>query len=131
KLTKTELLAYYRAADIALVTPIRDGMNLVAKEFCASSIEVDCVLILSEFAGAAAQLGDGALLVNPYDTDGVADALLQACLMSPQEKRSRMKSLRASIRKHDIFRWMRDFMAAAGEEGRTFAKAGQAAEINT
>lgn len=128
KLTKTELLAYYRAADIALVTPIRDGMNLVAKEFCASSIEVDCILILSEFAGAAAQLGEGALLVNPYDTDGVADALLQACLMNPQEKRSRMKSLRASIRKHDIFRWMRDFMAAAGEEERTFAQTGKSAK---
>lgn len=126
KLTKTELLAYYRAADIALVTPIRDGMNLVAKEFCASSIEVECILILSEFAGAAAQLGDGALLVNPYDTDGVADALLQAYLMSPQEKRSRMKSLRQSIHKHDIFRWMRDFMAAAGEEERTFVRPGQA-----
>jgi alpha,alpha-trehalose-phosphate synthase [UDP-forming] len=125
KLTKTELLAYYRAADIALVTPIRDGMNLVAKEFCASSIEVECILILSEFAGAAAQLGEGALLVNPYDTDGVADALLQAYLMSPQEKRSRMKSLRESIQKHDIFRWMRDFMAAAGEEERAIARTGQ------
>lgn len=112
-LTQTELLAYYRAADIALVTPIRDGMNLVAKEFCASSVETECMLILSEFAGAAAQLGDSALLVNPYDIDGVAEALLRAYFMSPQEKRSRMKALRNSIDKHDIFRWMSDFMAAA------------------
>jgi trehalose 6-phosphate synthase len=67
-LSRLELLAYYRAADIALITPLKDGMNLVAKEYCACSIEEDCVLILSEFAGAAEQLGRGALLVNPTTT---------------------------------------------------------------
>ena len=68
-LTRLELLAYYRAADIALITPLKDGMNLVAKEYCACSIEEDCVLILSEFAGAAEQLRNGALLVNPHDIE--------------------------------------------------------------
>ena len=111
-LTTTELLAYYRAADIALVTPLRDGMNLVAKEYCASSIDEERVLILSEFAGAAAQLRDDALLVNPYDIDGVADALRQAVEMSPEEKRTRMRGLRRSIRKHDVYRWVDSFMAA-------------------
>jgi trehalose 6-phosphate synthase/phosphatase len=99
------------------VTPIRDGMNLVAKEFCASSIDRECMLILSEFAGAAAQLGESALLVNPYDTDGVAEALLRAYSMSPREKNSRMQSLRQSICRDDIFRWMNDFMSAAGKAG--------------
>jgi trehalose 6-phosphate synthase/phosphatase len=77
-LSRIDLLAYYRAAHIALVTPLKDGMNLVAKEYCACSIEEECVLILSEFAGAAAQLQRGALLVNPYDIEGVADAIYRA-----------------------------------------------------
>jgi len=74
-LTRSELVAYYRTAEVALVTPFKDGMNLIAKEYCAASLEEDCVLILSEFAGAAAQLQKGALLVNPHDTEGVADAI--------------------------------------------------------
>ena len=77
-LSRLELLAYYRAADIGLITPLKDGMNLVAKEYCTCSIEEDSVLILSEFAGAAAQLYRGALLVNPYDIEGVADAIHRA-----------------------------------------------------
>src|SRR5205085_8231513 len=85
-LSRDELLAYYRAADIALVTPLKDGMNLVAKEYCASSIEEESVLILSEFAGAAAQLNRGAILVNPYDIDGVADALWRAWNMNVEER---------------------------------------------
>lgn len=76
-LTRDDLLAYYRAADIALITPLKDGMNLVAKEYCACSDD-DCTLILSEFAGAAQQLQRGALLVNPYDIEGVADAIYRA-----------------------------------------------------
>ena len=112
-LTRTDLLAYYRAADIALVTPLKDGMNLVAKEYCASSIEEDCVLILSEFAGAAEQLGRGALLVNPYDIEGVADALLHAYEMDAAERRGRMRSMRRSIRKYDVFWWVDSFLDAA------------------
>ena len=112
-LTRLELLAYYRAADIALVTPLKDGMNLVAKEYCASSIESDCVLVLSKFAGAAAELGEGALLVNPYDLEGTADALHLACAMDPNERRARMRRMRHSIRRHDIYHWVNTFMAAA------------------
>ncbi len=112
-LTRLELLAYYRAADIALVTPLKDGMNLVAKEYCACSVEEDCVLILSEFAGAASQLGRGALLVNPYDEEGVADAIRAAYLMDPAERRARMRRLRASIREHDVFWWVDSFLQAA------------------
>ncbi len=112
-LTRVELLAYYRAADIALITPLRDGMNLVAKEYCAASIEEDCVLILSEFAGAATQMRHGALLVNPFDIEGVADALKQAYDMNIRERRARMRRLRRSVREYDIFWWVDSFMHAA------------------
>ena len=81
-LPPTELLAFYRAAEIALITPLKDGMNLVAKEFCACSLEEDSVLILSQFAGAAAQLGRAALVVNPYDVEQTADAIYNAFRMA-------------------------------------------------
>jgi trehalose 6-phosphate synthase len=87
-------------------------MNLVAKEYCACSIEEDCVLILSEFAGAAPQLGRGALLVNPHDIEGVADALLRANEMSVPERQARMRRLQRSIRNHDIFWWVDSFLEA-------------------
>lgn len=106
-----DLIAYYRAADIALVTPLKDGMNLVAKEYCACSEEG--VLILSEFAGAAAQLGTGALLVNPYDTEGVADAIYRAYCMRGEERRARMRRLQRSVHKHDVFWWADAFLRAA------------------
>ena len=112
-LTRTELLAYYRAADIALITPLKDGMNLVAKEYCACSIEEDCVLILSEFAGAAEQLGNGALCVNPYDLEGVAQALRTAYQMPEAERVRRMRAMRRSIRRQDVFAWVDSFLRAA------------------
>jgi trehalose 6-phosphate synthase/phosphatase len=112
-LTPTELLAYYRAADVALVTPLRDGMNLVAKEYCASNISEDGVLVLSEFAGAATQLRRGALLVNPYDIEGVADAIRVACAMDLAERRTRMRRLRHAIRRYDVFWWVDAFLNAA------------------
>lgn len=108
-----DLLAYYRAAQIALVTPLKDGMNLVAKEFCACSIEEDCALVLSEFAGAAAQLQRGALLVNPYDIEGVADAIHEAYYMSPAQRQARMRQMRRSIRNQDIYWWADSFLRAA------------------
>lgn len=112
-LQAVDLLAYYRAAEIALVTPLKDGMNLVAKEYCAASIEEDCVLILSEFAGAAAQLQQGALLVNTYDVEGTADAVWHAFRMEKAERRARMRRLRRSIREQDIFWWADSFLRAA------------------
>jgi trehalose 6-phosphate synthase len=112
-LSRLELLAYYRAADIALITPLKDGMNLVAKEYCACSIEEDCVLILSEAAGAAEQLGAHALLVNPYDVRAVASAIKAAHEMPYAERIRRMRAMRRSIRQHDVYRWVDDFLAAA------------------
>jgi len=105
------LIAYYQAADIALITPPKDGMNLVAKEFCAARSSGDGVLILSEFAGSAVQLQDGALLVNPYDVEGVADALYRAFKMPPAERRERMQRLRRAVRGHDVFHWADTFLA--------------------
>ena len=113
-LTRNELLAYYRAAEIALVTPLKDGMNLVAKEFCACKLNNDGVLILSEFAGAAAESRGGALLVNPYDVVGVADAISMALEMDPAERSSRMRQLRRHFRRNDVYRWSRHFVRAAG-----------------
>ncbi|MGQ0658307.1 MAG: alpha,alpha-trehalose-phosphate synthase (UDP-forming) [Chromatiales bacterium] len=107
-----DLLAYYRAAEIGLVTPLKDGMNLVAKEYCTCSIEEDCVLILSEFAGAAAQLRGGALLVNPFDVEGVAEAIYRAYRMDPEERRRRMRRMRHEIQRRDVFWWVESFLKA-------------------
>jgi trehalose 6-phosphate synthase len=112
-LTNTELLAYYRTAEIALITPIKDGMNLVAKEYCACNIEENGVLVLSEFAGATAQLHRQALVVNPYDVEGVAETLRDAFLMTYDERKKRMHQLRATVRRYDIFRWVESFLDAA------------------
>jgi trehalose 6-phosphate synthase len=112
-LTREDLLAYYRAADIALITPLKDGMNLVAKEYCACSIEEDCVLILSEFAGAAEQLAAGALLVNPYDVRAVAEAIRAAHAMPAAERTARMRGLRRAVRREDVHRWVDGFLRAA------------------
>lgn len=112
-LDRLDLVAYYRAAHIALVTPLKDGMNLVAKEFCACSVDSDGVLILSEFAGAVAQLQHGALLVNPYDLEGTADAIHQACSMAAAERRKRMQLLRRAVSRQNVFRWVNGFLEAA------------------
>ncbi|MCU0574391.1 MAG: trehalose-6-phosphate synthase [Syntrophobacteraceae bacterium] len=111
-LDRSQLAAYYRACDMALVTPLKDGMNLVAKEYCASSTTEDGVLILSEFAGAAVQLHHGALMVNPYDVEGVANAIHEGYRMDLRERKIRMKALRRSIRKHDVFGWVNSFLRA-------------------
>jgi trehalose 6-phosphate synthase len=108
-----EVVAYYRAADIALVTPLKDGMNLVAKEYCAAQVDDNGVLILSEFAGAAAQLQNGALLVNPYDIEGTAESIYSAVNMSQEEKISRMHGLREVVRDSDIFCWVDSILHAA------------------
>jgi trehalose 6-phosphate synthase len=109
-LDRTQLLARYRTSEIALITPLRDGMNLVAKEYCASSVENNGVLILSEFAGAADQLGKGALLVNPYDIESTADAIHQAYVMGSEERYRRMRLLRNEIRRNDVHRWLDSFI---------------------
>ena len=99
-----ELVAYYRMADVMCVTPLRDGMNLVAKEYVASRPGDNGVLVLSEFAGAAQELRQ-ALLVNPYDVDGVADALWRALHLPLPEAQARMQSMRRQVQRYDVFRW--------------------------
>jgi len=107
------LSAYYLAADVALVTPLKDGMNLVAKEYCATRIDGDGALVLSEFAGAAGQLQVGAYLVNPYDVEGVAEALAKALNAEEHERRERMERLRTAIKQADIYQWLDSILEAA------------------
>ncbi|HXY68152.1 MAG TPA: bifunctional alpha,alpha-trehalose-phosphate synthase (UDP-forming)/trehalose-phosphatase [Gemmatimonadales bacterium] len=111
-LPPAELVPLYRRADVALLTPLRDGMNLVAKEYAAAQLEDDGVLILSEMAGAADELQE-ALLVNPFDVEAVADALHRALAMSQDERRARMSALRDRVRANDVHAWVDRFLAAA------------------
>ena len=104
-----ELLAMYRAADVMLVTPFRDGMNLVAKEYVATRYDLTGTLVLSEFAGAATELSD-ALLVNPFDIDGLKSAIVRAVSMPPDEARERMSKLRAAVEANDANGWARGFL---------------------
>jgi trehalose 6-phosphate synthase len=106
-----ELIAYYQAADIALLTPLRDGMNLVAKEFVASQLNDSAVLILSEFAGAAEELTE-ALLVNPYSIDQIATTLKEAVEMPLEEKRRRLVRLRERIESNNLDSWSGKFLSA-------------------
>jgi trehalose 6-phosphate synthase/phosphatase len=108
-LSEKDLAALYLAADVMLVTPLRDGMNLVAKEFVASRVDGDGVLILSEFAGAACEL-DGAVLVNPYDVDAVAAAIQRTLAMTIDERRARMTSLRRRVEEYDVHAWASEFL---------------------
>ena len=108
-LSAEDLVALYRAADVMLVTPLRDGMNLVAKEFIAARVDGDGVLVLSEFAGAAWELPE-ALQVNPYDADGTAEVIYRALTMDPDERRERLAPLRARVRTFDVHRWVASFL---------------------
>ncbi len=110
-LSERDLVTLYRAADVMLVTPMRDGMNLVAKEFVASRTDEDGVLVLSEFAGAASELAE-ALHLNPYDVDRAADMYHWALTMPPDERRARMRGLQRRVFAYDIHRWSRSFVDA-------------------
>jgi trehalose 6-phosphate synthase len=114
-LDREDLLAHYRGCDIAFVTPLKDGMNLVAKEYCACRIDKKGVLILSHFAGAAEQLKSGALLVNPYDVEEVADTILTAFRMSDAERTARMKRMRRVVRDENVFWWLDSFLRAGAK----------------
>lgn len=104
-----ELGALYTLADVALITPIRDGMNLVAKEFVATRTDKKGVLILSEMAGASLEL-NGAILINPTDKRTLAAAIIQALTMDEQEQTQRMQMMQDRIRVYDIFKWTEDYM---------------------
>lgn len=104
-----ELAALYRLAEVALVTPIRDGMNLVAKEYVASRLDQRGVLILSERAGAARELSD-ALIINPTDLSQLVDAMHQALVMPEDEQIARMSAMQALVKRYNVFSWTRLFM---------------------
>ncbi len=110
---KKDLAAFYCAADVMVVTPVRDGMNLVCKEYVACRADLGGSLVLSEFAGAAAEL-TSAFLVNPHNLDGVKDALLAALNIEEAEGRRRMRALRRQVLTHDVDRWARSFLEALG-----------------
>jgi trehalose 6-phosphate synthase/phosphatase len=116
-LSRPQLVALYRAADLMLVTPVRDGMNLVAKEFVASRTDEDGVLILSEFAGAAAEMGE-ALLVNPYDVEAITAAMRRALHMDANERATRMRELRDRVKRQNLHRWTATYLSALGAPGR-------------
>lgn len=105
----SRLVVYYRAADVALVTPLRDGLNLVAKEYVASRIHQDGVLILSEFAGVTCQLPE-ALTVNPYDVEDMSQAIDRALEMPPAEQRQRMQAMQSRLKAENITWWMNEFL---------------------
>jgi trehalose 6-phosphate synthase len=108
---REEMAALYLASDVMLVTALRDGMNLVAKEYVAARFDHDGVLVLSEFTGSADEL-KAALLINPHDIDGLKDAILRAVEMPRPERRKRMKSLRKRVRENDVRHWSETFLAA-------------------
>jgi trehalose 6-phosphate synthase len=110
--SRTVLAGLYRAADVAMVTPLRDGMNLVAKEYLAAQNPEDPgVLVLSQFAGAAKEL-DRALIVNPHETDAVAAALKRALEMPLAERRERHAPMLEQLMEHDIKKWAEDYLSA-------------------
>lgn len=108
---RDELIALYLAADVMVVTALRDGMNLVAKEYVATQVTNQGALVLSEFAGAAQQLSQ-AFLVNPYDIEGMKAALMAALSANPSDNRRRMSALRRQVQRHDLEKWASDFVTA-------------------
>ncbi|HKR51284.1 MAG TPA: trehalose-6-phosphate synthase [Pseudonocardiaceae bacterium] len=108
---RDELVALFVAADVMLVTPLRDGMNLVAKEYVACRTNLSGALVLSEFAGAAAEL-TSAFLVNPHDLDGIKNAIYQAITLDPEVGRRRMRALRRQVMAYDVERWACSFLDA-------------------
>ncbi|WP_169582263.1 trehalose-6-phosphate synthase [Microbacterium thalassium] len=117
---REEMVALFLAADVMLVTALRDGMNLVAKEYVATRIDHRGVLVLSEFAGAADEL-PSAVRINPHDIDGMKDAIMRAIEMPSAEQGRRMRALRKRVIEYDVARWSRSFLAAL--DGAKAAKA--------
>jgi trehalose 6-phosphate synthase len=104
RVTLPTLVAYYRMADLTLVSSVYDGMNLVAKEYVASQVDEAGVLVVNHLAGAAEELS-GALVVNPYDQEGMADSIRRALEMPENERRERMRQMRLHLSTHDIYHW--------------------------
>jgi trehalose-6-phosphate synthase len=121
---RQELVALYRTADVALVTPLRDGMNLVAMEYAACQPEGGTgVLVLSEFTGAAHQIGRGAVLVNPFAIHETAQTLATVLAMSPDARRERLAELQRGVAECEVHGWLeRAIGAALGQERRPRAR---------
>jgi trehalose 6-phosphate synthase len=117
-----ELVAYYLAADVLVVTPFRDGMNLVAKEYVACRKDTG-VLVLSEFTGASHEL-DRAILVNPHDIDDLSGALAQATNMPPPEQAKRIKAMRRKLHRHTVYDWADDLIGAVGKTAKQKVRSG-------
>jgi trehalose 6-phosphate synthase len=117
-----ELVALYLAADVMLVTPFRDGMNLVAKEYVACRADLTGRLVLSEFAGAASELR-GAFMVNPHDLDGIKETIQMALRAGPQEAKERMARMRRKVLRRDVSDWARTFLSALQQESPTTDRA--------
>jgi trehalose 6-phosphate synthase/phosphatase len=111
---RNELVALYRLADVCWVGPLRDGMNLIAKEYVACKGEGDGVLLLSEFAGAAAEMGE-ALFINPFDEERTAEAVARALALEEEERRSRMRALHRRVIRNDVFHWGKRFLETLEE----------------
>ncbi|GGQ52500.1 alpha,alpha-trehalose-phosphate synthase (UDP-forming) [Couchioplanes azureus] len=118
---RAELAALYQTADVMVVTPLRDGMNLVAKEYVAARADASGALVLSEFTGCAAELED-AFLVNPHDVDGLKETLLRAMEADPADLARRMAAMRAHLSSHDIVTWARAYLTALDRTGRVAAR---------
>jgi trehalose 6-phosphate synthase/phosphatase len=108
-ISRSELVAIYQLADVAWISSLRDGMNLVAKEYVACKPGGDGVLVLSTFAGAAAEMGE-ALLINPFDEERTAETVMRALSMSPEEKRDRMGALHERVLRNNVFAWGERFL---------------------
>lgn len=111
---EVELSALYRAADVLLVTPVRDGMNLVAKEFVASRTDDGGVLVLSEFAGAASELAE-AVMMNPFDVDRASEIFYKALTLPADERLARMRALRRRVLSYDVHNWVRSYLESLEE----------------
>jgi trehalose 6-phosphate synthase len=118
---REEMAALYQVADIMVVTPLRDGMNLVAKEYVACRFNDDGALVLSEFAGAADELRQ-AFLINPYDINGMKSTMLEAINARPRDLQRRMKAMRKTVSEHDVSDWASGFLEALSQELPTHHK---------
>ena len=114
-----ELVALYETSDVGLITPLRDGMNLVAKEFVASQVKKDGVLILSEMAGASAELKE-AVIINPFDYQEMAESIKLALEMPDDERKSRISKLQSRARNYTVFKWADDFFIQTQKMSKTF-----------
>lgn len=132
-LSSTELYALYRLADVALITPLRDGMNLVSKEFLAAKEDNKGVLIISELTGSASELTE-AIIINPYDREGVSDAIYEALTMPEEEQRKRLRVMQERVRKNNAIAWAESFIGELAkvrkeqEEAKKMLLTGEEAE---